>query len=100
MVVTCNRLYVNPTYAAQFEERFRSRAELVEERPGFVSFQLLKPTKDGDPYLAMTHGQSMELFQAWVDSEAFKQGHAQPGALPPEAYTQRPVLEVYEVVSA
>jgi heme-degrading monooxygenase HmoA len=98
MVVTCNRLYVNPDYAEQFEARFRDRAGLVETRPGFVSFQLLRPTKEGDPYIAMTHWATMEQFRAWVDSDEFKQGHGQSGTLPPEAYTQRPQLEIFEVV--
>ena len=98
MVVSSNRIYVNPEFADQFEERFRSRAGLVETMPGFVSFQLLRPTKDGDPYIAMTHWQSMEQFNAWTESDAFRQGHARSGTLPAEAYPQHPVLEVHEVV--
>lgn len=97
MVVTCNRIYVNPAYAEQFEERFRSRAGLVETMPGFVSFQLLRPTKEGDPYVAMTHWESMAQFEAWVNSEEFKQGHARSGTLPADAYPQHPQLEVFEV---
>lgn len=97
MVVTCNRIYVNPAYAENFEENFRSRAGLVETMPGFVSFQLLRPTREGDPYVAMTHWQTMEQFNAWVESDAFKQGHARSGSLPADAYLQRPQLEVYEV---
>ena len=98
MVVTSNRIYVNPDFAGAFEERFRDRAGLVETMPGFVSFQLLRPTQPGEPYIAMTHWESMADFRAWTESEAFKQGHARSGSLPPEAYPQRPVLEVHEVV--
>jgi heme-degrading monooxygenase HmoA len=88
---------VNPAYAEPFEDNFRKRAGLVETMPGFVSFQLLRPTKAGDPYVAMTHWESMTHFKAWIDSDAFKQGHARSGSLPMEAYTQHPQLEVFEV---
>jgi heme-degrading monooxygenase HmoA len=98
MVVTSNRIFVNPAFAGPFEESFRNRAGLVETMPGFVSFQLLRPTREGDPYIAMTHWESLAQFNAWIESDAFKQGHARSGTLPPEAFLQRPVLEVHEVV--
>ncbi|NJO82288.1 MAG: antibiotic biosynthesis monooxygenase, partial [Blastochloris sp.] len=46
MITTANRIFVNPEYAALFEETFRIRAGLVDQMPGFVSNQLLRPVND------------------------------------------------------
>ncbi len=100
MIVTCNRIPVNPKYAAAFEERFGTRANRVDEMPGFVSFQLLRPTSEGEPYIVMTYWESEAHFKAWTESPAFKEGHARSSTLPPETFTGRPTLEVYEVLDA
>lgn len=98
MFVTCNRIFVNPDYRDAFEERFSTRAGLVETMPGFVSFHLLRPTQDGDPYVVMTFWQSYDHFNAWTESEAFRQGHGRTGTLPQEAFTAPTKLETFEVV--
>ena len=36
MIVTCNRIPVNPAHAAAFEERFANRASQVDRRPAIV----------------------------------------------------------------
>jgi heme-degrading monooxygenase HmoA len=100
MIVVCNRIPVNPAHAAAFEERFSTRASLVDGMPGFVSFQLLRPTKEGDPYIVMTFWESEAHFQAWTQSAAFKEGHARSGTLPPEAFLGHPALEVHEVIQS
>lgn len=58
MIVTCNRIPVKPEYAAAFEERFADRSTLVDGMKGFISFQLLRPTKAEDPYVVMTFWES------------------------------------------
>jgi len=98
MIVVCNRIPVNPDHAAAFEERFADRANLVDGMPGFVSFQLLRPTQPGDPYVVMTFWESQEHFKGWTESAAFKEGHARSGSLPPDAFLGHPKLEVYEVM--
>jgi heme-degrading monooxygenase HmoA len=100
MIVTCNRIPVNPEHAAAFEARFADRASLVEGMPGFVSFQLLRPLKEGDPYVVMTYWESQEAFQNWTQSEAFKAGHARSGTLPPETFAGQSKLEVHEVIQS
>lgn len=99
MIVTCNRLFVNPEHKDAFEARFRDRASLVETMPGFVSFHLLRPTQDDAPYVVMTFWESHAHFTAWTESESFKEGHARSSTLPREAFTQRPQLEIFEVIS-
>jgi heme-degrading monooxygenase HmoA len=100
MIVTCNRIPVNPEHAAAFEERFADRASLVDGMPGFISFQLLRPLKEGDPYIVMTFWESQEAFHNWTQSAEFKEGHARSGRLPPEVFTGHPKLEMHEVIQS
>lgn len=100
MIVTSNRIPVNPEHAAAFEERFADRASLVDGMPGFVSFQLLRPLKEGDPYIVMTFWESQEAFHNWTQSAEFKEGHARSGKLPAEAFTGHPKLELHEVIQS
>lgn len=98
MIVTSNRIPVNPEYAKQFEDSFRNRAGVVDGMPGFVSFQLLRPTKEGDPYIVMTIWESREHFEGWTNSDEFKEGHAKSGTLPREAFLGHPTLEMHEII--
>lgn len=100
MIVTCNRIPVNPAHAQAFEERFADRANLVDGMDGFISFQLLRPMSEGDPYVVMTIWESQAHFKAWTESDAFKQGHARSGTLPPETFLGHPKIEQFEVVQS
>jgi heme-degrading monooxygenase HmoA len=98
MFVVMNRISVNPDYSEQFEERFRNRAGEVDKMKGFVRNQVLRPDNPEDPYIVMTHWQSKEDFEAWVNSEAFRLGHAKSGTLPPEAFRGHSKLESFDVI--
>ena len=98
MITVANRIYVNAEYAEAFERRFRERAGLVDQMPGFVSNQVLRPVNDGDPYVVFTVWDSRQDFLNWVRSDAFTKGHAQSGTLPKEAFSRANVLEMHEVV--
>lgn len=100
MIIVSNRIPVNPDYAEAFETIFEERASLVDGMKGFIAFQLLRPTKSGDPYVVMTFWESKADFQAWTQSDEFKEGHAKSGTLPPETFTGHPKLEVHEVVQS
>jgi heme-degrading monooxygenase HmoA len=100
MIVVCNRIPVNPQHAAAFEDRFADRASLVDGMPGFVSFQLLRPQNDGDPYVVMTFWETEAAFRAWTESDEFKEGHARSGSLPPETFLGHPKIEMYEVIQS
>jgi len=100
MIVTCNRIPVNPEHAEAFEERFADRSTLVDGMPGFISFQLLRPKKAGDPYIVMTFWESEEHFNAWTQSEEFKEGHARSGSLPPQTFAGHPKLEMFDVIQS
>ncbi|GAB4216128.1 MAG: antibiotic biosynthesis monooxygenase [Roseiflexaceae bacterium] len=98
MITTMNRIFVNPEYAEQFEATFRNRAGLVDQMPGFVANQVLRPTSPGDPYIVLTWWESRAHFEAWVRSDAFVKGHATSGTLPREAFAGQNKLELHELV--
>lgn len=98
MITVANRIYVKQEYAEAFEQRFRDRAGLVDEMPGFISNQVLRPVNEGDPYVVFTVWNSRENFLNWVRSDAFVKGHAQSGTLPKDAFSQSNKLEMHEVV--
>jgi heme oxygenase (mycobilin-producing) len=100
MIAVCNRIPVNPEHAAAFEERFADRASLVDGMPGFISFQLLRPRAEDDPYIVMTFWESEQDYIAWTESDAFKEGHARSGTLPKEAFLGHPRLEIYEIIQS
>ena len=100
MYVVMNRIPVNPEYADAFIERFSDRAALVDNMPGFVSFRLLRPINEGDPFVVETHWESKADFENWTQSDEFKQGHAQAGQLPREVFAAHPKLEYFDIVQS
>jgi heme oxygenase (mycobilin-producing) len=100
LITVANRIYVNPDYAEAFEARFKDRAGLVDQMPGFVANYVLRPTGEGEPYVVLTLWESRSHFEAWVNSDEFRQGHGRSGTLPAEAFTRRNQMELHEVISA
>ncbi|CAM3838851.1 antibiotic biosynthesis monooxygenase family protein [Deinococcus frigens] len=98
MITVMNRIAVKPEYAEQFEARFLDRARLVDEMPGFVSNQVLRPVNPGDPHVVLTLWESRAAFEAWTSSDAFVKGHARSGSLPKEAFSGPNKLEIHEVI--
>ena len=76
MYVVCNRIPVTAGHEEAFEDRFANRASMVDGMPGFVSFSLLRPQTEGDPYVVMTFWESETHFKNWTSSDAFKNQHA------------------------
>ena len=54
MIVVSNRLQVAKGHEADFEKRFEGRARLVENMPGFIRLEILRPVKS-DYYIVLTH---------------------------------------------
>lgn len=97
-VVKINAISVPPQAGAELEKRFAARAGTVEKSPGFLGFQLLRPTAGEERYFVVTHWESEEAFAAWRDGSA-KAAHATPeGEAPrPPVSTGADLLE-FEVV--
>jgi heme-degrading monooxygenase HmoA len=98
MIVIANRIPVNPEFNEQFEERFRNRASLVDQMPGFISFQILRPKQEGDPYIVQTMWESEEHFRAWTESEEFKQGHGKSAPSPEGMFAGKSKMEMHEII--
>jgi len=79
-VVKINAIEVAPERAAELEERFAKRAAEVEQQPGFLGFELLRPVEGETRYFVYTRWETEEAFRAWVESPSFTRGHAQAAA--------------------
>src|SRR6201998_1321399 len=82
-VVKINAIEIPADAGPELEKRFAHSAPPVENQPGFLGFQLLRPVKGEDRYFVVTHWESDEAFQAWATGPAIEAhaGHrANPGA--------------------
>src|SRR5258707_14902348 len=75
-VVKINAIEVPPDAGPELEKRFANRAHAVDNQPGFLGFQLLRPVKGEDRYFVVTQWESEEAFQAWATGPAVE---AHPG---------------------
>lgn len=69
-VVKINAIEVPAGAGPELEKRFAHRAHAVENSPGFLDFQLLRPVKGEERYFVVTHWESDEAFQAWANGPA------------------------------
>ena len=79
-VVKINALSVPPQAGAELERRFAERAHTVENSPGFLGFQLLRPTAGEERYFVVTTWQDEASFAAWRDGDARTAHAGQHGA--------------------
>ena len=64
-VVKINAIEVPEGAGPELEKRFAARAGAVENSPGFLGFQLLRPIAGENRYFVVTQWDSEEAFQAW-----------------------------------
>jgi heme oxygenase (mycobilin-producing) len=95
MIVVENHIPVKKECREQFEKLFASGTHFLQNAPGFVRNEVLRPTK-GDEYIVQTHWETQETFQNWVRSEDFKMAHSSPA--PDDMFLGESHLEVHEVV--
>jgi heme oxygenase (mycobilin-producing) len=69
-VVKINAIEVPADAGPELEKRFAHRAHAVENSPGFLGFQLLRPVKGEDRYFVVTQWESEEAFPAWASGPA------------------------------
>jgi heme-degrading monooxygenase HmoA len=97
-VVKINAIHVPEGAGDQLEARFAARAGAVEKSPGFLGFQLLRPTAGESRYFVVTHWESEEAFAAWRDGDA-RAAHAAPeGEAPRRPVATGADLLEFEVV--
>ncbi|UGT40080.1 antibiotic biosynthesis monooxygenase [Nocardia yamanashiensis] len=74
-VVKINAIEVPEGAGPELEKRFAARAHAVENSPGFLGFQLLRPVSGDNRYFVVTQWDSNESFEAWRDGPA-REAHA------------------------
>ncbi len=77
-IVKINAISVPAERADEMAARFAARAGQVGKSEGFEEFQLLRPADDRTTWLVYTRWRDEESFQAWMESQAFTQGHSTP----------------------
>lgn len=105
MIVVSNRIAVAPGHEEAFERRFRGRAGLVENHPGFLRLEILRPKTieiqdrqmgGSNHYVVLTYWEREEDFVAWTESEDFRTAHA--SRPPQEMFAGPNVFEMHEVI--
>lgn len=94
--VVANRVFVKQQYCEEFEQRFKNRAGQINQQPGFVLMEVLKPQSEDTPYVVLTHWQDEQAFRDWIGSDDFKLAHQNPMAK--DAFLEGGGIEKYEVV--
>jgi heme-degrading monooxygenase HmoA len=97
-VVKINAISVPDGAGVELERRFAARAGAVEGAPGFLGFQLLRPTAGESRYFVVTHWESEEAFAAWRDGDARSAHATAPGEEPRRPVSTGADLLEFEVV--
>lgn len=93
MFVAINRIPVAEGREQDFEKTFTERDRAVDQMPGFIDMQILRPV-EGRTYVVLSRWKSRQAFQDWTQSAAFISAHRKQS---PGLVESRPVLETYEV---
>ncbi|TFD97654.1 antibiotic biosynthesis monooxygenase [Jeotgalibacillus sp. R-1-5s-1] len=73
-----NNIPVSEEGRPVFEHRFKNRAGLIEEEPGFIAIRILRPL-DSDTYVVLTQWEDEESFKNWQTSQSYNKAHAKRG---------------------
>jgi heme-degrading monooxygenase HmoA len=97
--IAMNRFQIALGREDVFEEMWRGRESRLDDVPGFREFRLLRGPTDDHSTLYASHSvwESRSAFEAWTESEAFRQAHAQAKA-PEGTYLGHPQFEGFEVI--
>lgn len=113
MIIVTNRIPIAAGHEIDFEDRFKNRAHLVENSPGFVRNEVHRPRPmkfdreagryvddpDGTGYYEVkTWWRTMDDFVAWTKSPSFAEAHK--NRPPAEMFAGPNVLEVHEVMTS
>ncbi|GAB1689925.1 antibiotic biosynthesis monooxygenase family protein [Krasilnikovia sp. M28-CT-15] len=74
-VVKINAIEVPEGAGPELEKRFAARLGAVENAPGFLGFELLRPVAGESRYFVYTRWETEEDFQAWSTGSG-RQAHA------------------------
>lgn len=71
-VVKINAIEVPEGAGPELERRFANRHGSIEESPGFLGFELLRPVAGETRYFVYTRWESEEAFLAWREGPAME----------------------------
>ncbi len=94
-IVKINALTVPEEMRDSLEQRFASRAGMVESSDGFEWFELLRPLDGTDKYLVYTRWRSEADFEKWM-SESMRTGHGGSGDRPAASGSEAWSFEVIQ----
>ncbi|MFB9906173.1 antibiotic biosynthesis monooxygenase family protein [Allokutzneria oryzae] len=80
-VVKINAIEVPEGAGPELEKRFAARLGAVDNSPGFLGFELLRPVAGENRYFVVTHWETDEDFRNWMGGSA-KEAHAGERAKP------------------
>ncbi|MDR7301664.1 antibiotic biosynthesis monooxygenase family protein [Haloactinomyces albus] len=80
-VVKINAIEVPEGKGEELEKRFGQRHGAVDNAPGFLGFELLRPVNGENRYFVYTRWETEEDFQNWAKGPA-KEAHAQENQQP------------------
>lgn len=99
MFIAMNRFRIAAGHERDFEELWRQRESHLDRVPGFRGFHLLRGpgVEGGTLFASHTVWESRQAFEAWTESDAFRQAHAR-GRAPEGTYLGPPQFEGFDVV--
>ncbi|MUK90097.1 antibiotic biosynthesis monooxygenase [Ornithinibacillus sp. L9] len=92
--VAMNNIPVTEEGRPVFEDRFKNRKHEVDQFSGFQAFRLLRPLT-GNTYVVFTQWESEVDYDNWVNSDTFKQSHAESPTKPSAYFADNPFLTTY-----
>lgn len=100
MFIAMNRFRIRKDGGAEFERIWAERDSYLRQVPGFVEFHLLRGPEREDHILYASHTiwESAEHFEAWTQSEAFRNAHRNAGGGSRDLYLGPPQFEGFEAV--
>jgi len=81
-VVKINAIEVPEGAGPELERRFGARLGAVEGQPGFLGFELLRPTSGETRYFVYTKWETEEAYQAWATGGPAAAAHSGERAKP------------------
>ncbi len=97
-VVKINAIDVPPGAGEELEKRFAALAGAVENSPGFLGFELLRPVAGESRYFVYTRWESEAAYQAWAQGPSRTAHAGGEGGEPRKPVATGATLLEFEVV--
>ena len=96
MFVFISHLTVPEADQAELERHFRERSHLVDDFPGFLYLQLMKPAAGGSTHTFLTAWENRDAFRRYMGSDEHAVSHGrEPGEIMGRTAVRH---EAYEVI--